>query len=109
MEISEYQDACAKTAVYPDIGNNLPYTVLGLCGETGEVAEKVKKLLRDKDGRIDDEFSQEILKELGDVMWYLAAVCNELRISMNYVARHNIDKIQSRIDRGTLQGSGDNR
>jgi len=109
MDFKEYQEKADLTAIYPDKGTNLTYPTLGLCGETGEIAEKLKKLYRDKGGVIDDKWREETTKELGDVLWYLAALSRELGYDLEYVAQTNIDKLQSRKERGTIQGSGDNR
>ena len=109
MEFNEYQEQARKTAVYPNIGSNYIYPTLGLVGEAGEVAEKIKKVIRDNNGEITEEKKQEIKKELGDVLWYLANLSKELEINMNDVAQANLDKLNSRMDRGQLHGSGDNR
>lgn len=109
MDFTEYQKLTGETAIYPGRGNNYTYPVLGLAGEAGEVAEKFKKLLRDKGGVIDDEFRATVKKELGDVLWYVSAISSELDLSMDDVAQANIEKLFGRKERGTLQGSGDNR
>ena len=83
--------------------------VLGLCGESGEVAEKFKKILRDKGGELSDEDRVEIAKELGDVLWYVATISRYMGISLNEVAEGNIEKLTSRFDRGKIHGKGDNR
>ena len=103
MTFDEYQECALKTAFYPK-DKGLYYTALGLSGETGEVAEKVKKLIRD--GTID---RLSMMKELGDVLWYLSALSNELGISLNDVAEKNLQKLAGRSIAGTLQGSGDDR
>ena len=71
MNFQEYQDKSRKTAQYPDLGKNFVYPTLGLAGEAGEVAEKIKKVIRDKNGIIDEETREMIKKELGDVLWYV--------------------------------------
>ena len=109
MQFSEYATVADSTAVYPNRGDNLAYAVFGLCGESGEVAEKVKKLIRDKGGVVDDEFRAALKKELGDVLWYIQACCHELDFTMDEVAQGNLDKLLSRKARGKLQGSGDDR
>lgn len=109
MLMSDYQIAASKTAIYPNVGNNLVYPVLGLLGESGEVAEKTKKLIRDFGGEVTDDFKQAIAKELGDVLWYVSQICGELNLSMEDVAQGNLDKLQSRQQRGKLGGSGDDR
>ena len=109
MTPNEYQTAALQTAIYPNQGNNLIYPVLGLCGESGEVAEKVKKLIRDGDGVLTDYDRNTIAKELGDVCWYLAVLSYELDYTLEEVMQLNLDKLRSRLERGTLTGSGDNR
>ena len=108
-DFNTYQTRAWETAVYPNRGGNLAYTVLGLNGEAGEVAEKVKKILRDHDGVVDDAARHALAKELGDVLWYVAAVCSELGLSLADVAADNLAKLSDRRDRGALHGSGDNR
>lgn len=109
MTFNEYQELAWGTAIYPNRGNNLYYPALGLAGETGEVCEKIKKLMRDKGGIADEAFKEMLKKELGDVWWYLAAISSELGLSLDDVARTNIDKLQSRQKRDKLHGDGDNR
>ena len=109
MTFEEYQSKSGETAQYPNMGNNFVYPVLGLAGETGEVAEKIKKILRDKDGVVSDEDREEIKKELGDVLWYLSRLSAEMGLSLEDVAQSNIEKLFSRLERGKIQGKGDNR
>jgi NTP pyrophosphatase (non-canonical NTP hydrolase) len=109
MNFSEYQDFARTTAVYPNIGNNLWYPTLGLCGEAGEISEKVKKLYRDKDGVIDGQFIVDLTKELGDQLWYIAALASEININLETIAEINVQKLSDRKTRGQLHGSGDNR
>lgn len=109
MDFSKYQQESRKTAIYPNIGENITYPTLGLGGEGGEICNKVKKIARDQEGVISDANRKDLSKELGDVLWYVAAICSELNISMDDVAEANIAKLNSRKERGTLQGSGDER
>lgn len=109
MTFKEYQEESRKTAIYPNKDNNFIYPVLGLVGEAGEVAEKIKKVLRDKEGIVDEESREKITKELGDVLWYLSQTATELNLSLEEVANNNIEKLKSRQERGKLQGEGDNR
>jgi len=109
MKIDEYQLKARTTAVYPNIGNNFVYPALGLCGEAGEVAEKIKKILRDDLGQVTVQSREKLIKELGDVFWYLANLATELNINLEYVARTNLEKLQSRKDRNKLHGDGDDR
>jgi NTP pyrophosphatase (non-canonical NTP hydrolase) len=110
MRLSEYQFDATKTSIYPDAGLCTPialaYTSLGLAGEAGEVANKAKKILRDGDSQ---ELRDAIAGELGDVMWYLAAVANELHVSLEDIGIANLNKLSDRKARNTLQGNGDNR
>lgn len=109
MTFEEYQKESRKTAVYPAIGASYVYPTLGLVGEAGELAEKVKKIFRDGGGVVSNERRDEIQKELGDVLWYLAQLATELNISLEETAWKNLEKLFSRKDRGTLHGDGDNR
>lgn len=109
MNFEEYQKESRKTALYPNSGENFIYPTLGLSGESGEVAEKIKKVIRDKDGVIDEVTRGEIKKELGDVLWYLSQIASELKLSLDDVATCNIEKLQSRMQRNVLHGNGDNR
>lgn len=109
MNFEEYQKESRKTALYPSAGSNFVYPTLGLSGEAGEVAEKIKKVIRDKDGVMDDETREMIKKELGDVLWYVSQISSELDLSLDEVAKGNIEKLFSRLERGKISGSGDNR
>lgn len=109
MNFDEYQKESRKTAQYPDLGKNYLYPVLGLCGESGEVAEKFKKLIRDKNNVLTDDYKAEIKKELGDIIWYIAQIATELGISFDDIAKTNIEKIMSRMERSKINGNGDNR
>lgn len=99
--------------VYPDAGQQtmpaITYCVLGLCGESGEVAEKIKKILRDNGGEITDELRMALAKEMGDVLWYWTRLCSEVGLSPAQVAELNLAKLISRRDRGAFGGSGDER
>ncbi|MCA9363742.1 nucleoside triphosphate pyrophosphohydrolase family protein [Candidatus Kaiserbacteria bacterium] len=113
MEFSEYQKRARETAIYPDVGENFIYPALGLAGETGEVIEHVKKLMRDaavsKASDIPEDRRDNLEKEMGDVVWYLAQLASELGLELETIASRNIEKLQSRKDRGVLHGDGDNR
>lgn len=109
MELSEYQRQSRVTAVYPGAGENIIYPTLGLTGEAGEVAEKVKKMIRDDAGVLHPERRDAIAKELGDVLWYVAQVATEAGLDLDAIAAANLEKLLSRRDRGVLQGSGDER
>ena len=109
MDFNDYQLKARETAIYPNLGGNIYYPTLGLCGEAGEVAEKVKKILRDDKGEITELKKQEVKKELGDVMWYLANVAWEFELTLNEIAVANLEKLQQRQVNNKLHGSGDNR
>lgn len=109
MHLKDYQEKSRKTAIYPNAGANFIYPTIGLAGETGEVSEKIKKVIRDKGGIIDDETREAIKKELGDVLWYIAQLATELELSLDDIAENNIEKLYSRLDRGVINGNGDNR
>ena len=136
MKLSEYQRQASSTAIYPgangQLGEGLDflngvdkdtleklkplvklvalgYLVAGLAGETGEVCEKIKKMIRDSGGVISPEVRAAIAKELGDQCWYQSMLATELGIDMDEVLRENLAKLKSRKDRGVLGGSGDNR
>ncbi|MGQ9897878.1 MAG: nucleoside triphosphate pyrophosphohydrolase family protein [Acidobacteriota bacterium] len=109
MTMDEYQRAAERTATYPGRGNNLVYPVLGLASEAGEVAGKLKKVIRDQDSCLSQEQRQRLLDEVGDVLWYVAAVCTELEASLEDVARANLAKLASRAGRGVIRGDGDHR
>ena len=109
MGMEQYQSRAQETAIYPGKGENLYYPTIGLNGEAGEVAEKVKKLMRDSDGMLVAEIRNAILKELGDVLWYVTDLAVEIGSSLAEVAEENIKKLSSRKKRGTLHGSGDER
>lgn len=109
----QYQLAAHNTAIYPEVGTGsltaLTYLFLKLNGEAGEAAEKFAKIIRDKGGRGTPEDREEILKEIGDVLWYVAMLADELDASLEDVAQANVAKLKSRKERGVLGGSGDNR
>jgi len=109
VNLHDYQTQATKTAIYPR-QYAIIYPALGLTGEAGEVAEKVKKMIRDGNLDVDG-----LHKEIGDVLWYLAAICNDISeeygvdLSLARAAEVNLAKLQSRAERGMIQGSGDNR
>lgn len=111
MTLNFYQIKARETAIYPHKNHirGLEYVVLGLAGEVGEVANKLKKILRDKEGVVDQESHHQLVDEACDVLWYLQALCNELDIPFNDLAEINLKKLFDRKNRGTLQGSGDKR
>ena len=109
MDFKTYQKHARLTAQYPNLGSNNIYPTLGLVGEDGEVAEKVKKVIRDKKGMFDDESKKAIKKELGDVLWYLSNLCDEFDFRFEDVALQNLEKLKIRAAKGKISGSGDDR
>jgi NTP pyrophosphatase (non-canonical NTP hydrolase) len=109
MHGNEYQTRALETAIYPNQGANFVYPALGLVGEAGEVADKLKKVIRDNDGVLTDEVRDAVAKELSDVAWYLAVLAHELDYSLDEIFDLNLFKLASRKERGVLTGSGDNR
>lgn len=109
---NEYQSRVADTAIYPESGTGSPlalaYVGLGL-GEAGEVQGKIKKILRDDNGVLTQEKRIAITQELGDLLWYVARTASEISVSLDDVAEINLNKLWLRAQRGTLQGSGDDR
>lgn len=109
MTFREYQIKAKATACFPEKENSFIYAALALNGEAGEVAEKIKKIWRDKGKRVSPEDKEEIKKEIGDVLWYLSQLAEELGIDFDDVAETNIKKTHSRLERGLIHGAGDNR
>jgi NTP pyrophosphatase (non-canonical NTP hydrolase) len=106
LSFTEYQRSAQTTKLYPDT-TKIWYPTLGLCGEAGEVAEKVKKFFRD--GTSEEEFKEVVKKELGDVLWYIQALATDLGFSLEEVAKINIAKLKDRQKRNKVHGDGDNR
>lgn len=114
MKFDEYQKKAITTDLTKGQGSGVLSIsfmdkVLGLLGESGEIAEKLKKILRDKNAELTDTDRQELIKELGDVLWYVAVLADYLDASLDDIATNNISKLASRNQRGKLAGSGDNR
>ena len=109
MTLAEYQKQARRTATFPPIGASYVYPTLGLASEAGEVASKVKKIFRDQGGVLDEAHREEILRELGDVLWYVAALATELNAELDDVAVENLTKLASRQSRGVIKGEGDSR
>ena len=105
MYLSQYQKQAAETAIYPK-NKALEYLALGLVGEAGEVANKIKKVIRDGPS---PHFEENVMQELGDVLWYLAMLSTELGYSLDTIADKNLWKLANRKTRNVLGGSGDNR
>lgn len=113
--LEDYQERAAEYAFYSGM---LVYPALGLAGEAGEVVDKVKKLIRDDHMPLDEHFHtndldyelrEELAKELGDVLWYVALIADDIGFSLSDIATMNLEKLESRQRRGRLSGSGDNR
>ena len=109
MNFSDYQQKSRATAKYPVIGHAVIYPTLGLTNEAGEVAGKIKKIFRDKEGIIGEAEREALKAELGDVLWYLSQICTELDISLDEIAEYNLTKLLDRQVRGKIQGDGDTR
>lgn len=108
MQLNEYQAEAIKTATYGS-GHSIIYPTLGLAGEAGEVADKVKKVIRDNNGVFTDELKEQIMFEVSDCLWYCAALTRDLGYTLEEAAQKNLDKLRSRMERGVISGSGDNR
>lgn len=109
MDLKTYQTESRKTATYVDAGKNFIYPTLGLASEAGEVAGKVKKIMRDDGMNVSGEKREAIKGELGDVLWYVAQTATEFGLDLEDIAKQNLEKLFSRMERGVLGGSGDNR
>jgi NTP pyrophosphatase (non-canonical NTP hydrolase) len=109
LDFQAYQHQSRATARYPNAGSNPIYPTLGLCGEAGEVADKVKKVIRDRGGQFTPELIEAIRLELGDVLWYVAQLASELNLDLDSIARANLDKLASRAARNVIGGDGDTR
>jgi NTP pyrophosphatase (non-canonical NTP hydrolase) len=109
MNLDDYQKAALRTAAPKDKHNEIFHLLLGLCGEAGEIAEKAKKIVRDKDSDFKALDREDLTKELGDVLWYVTVIADHFDISLSEVGEKNIAKLASRQERNLLGGSGDNR
>jgi NTP pyrophosphatase (non-canonical NTP hydrolase) len=108
LTFKHYSNKAREFAIYnKDMGAF--YSVLGLCGESGEVADKLKKIYRDKNGVISDNDTKEIAYELGDVLWYLSNIATDLGLTLDDIAKLNLTKLYKRRENNTLHGEGDNR
>jgi len=108
MNFDEYQSGARKTAIYPQ-DYLITYPALGLVGEAGEIANKVKKILRDDNGVCSDQKREQLVEEMGDVLWYLAALASDLDVSLDMIATSNLKKLSDRATRNALGGEGDHR
>ena len=108
LTFDDYQAKAKETAIYPQ-NVKLLYPALGLTGEAGEVANKVKKVVRDGVNNMPSDWREQIAAELGDVLWYVASVATDLNLSLGQIAEENNTKLNSRKERGTIGGFGDTR
>lgn len=108
LSLNDYQKMALETAIYPE-DVKIVYPALGLNGEAGEVADKVKKVIRDNNEVFDDEHKKAIALEAGDTLWYVATLAHDLGYTLEDIARMNYEKLKSRQERHKLHGSGDNR
>ena len=106
LTFNDYHKSDRATAIYKD---GIFYPALGLCGESGEVADKIKKIYRDNNGIISEDNKEQLVKEMGDVLWYLANMATDLNMTLEDVARKNLEKIQIRQQKNLIHGEGDNR
>lgn len=109
MNLNDYQKKALQTAHPKTKNNEFFHLVLGLVGESGEIAEKVKKLVRDKDSDLSNFDIDDLKKELGDILWYVAVLADYFDVQLEEIAVKNVEKLESRKKRGMLEGSGDNR
>ena len=108
MDVNVYQEKAVATAIYPET-HKITYPALGMAGEAGEVANKVKKIIRDGKKSLPDDWQQQLASEIGDVLWYCAALARDLDMSLATIMAANLDKLKARQEQGTLGGSGDKR
>lgn len=109
MDLDEYQRLALRTAAPREKKNEMLHLVLGLVGESGEIAEKFKKWVRDHDSDESAVDRSDLAKELGDLLWYVAVLADYFDLSLDDIARRNVEKLASPLERGVLGGSGDNR
>ena len=107
-DFNSYQRIAATTAIYPE-QHKILYPALGLAGEAGEVANKVKKLVRDGPLNRPKDWREQIASEIGDVLWYCAALASDLNLTLGMIASQNEEKLIARKEAGTIGGSGDTR
>ena len=108
MEFNDYQNQAKNTAIYPK-DKAVVYPALGLAGEAGEVANKVKKIIRDDGNKINESLVQEISAEIGDCLWYISVLADDIGCKLSDIANANLEKLANRKEKGTLHGSGDTR
>ena len=108
MDFNSYQRVAKTTAIYPAT-HKILYPALGLAGEAGEVANKVKKVVRDGTSSLPEDWKEQLGSEIGDVLWYCAVLADDLGISLGRIAAQNEKKLAQRKQKGTIGGSGDTR
>lgn len=109
MNLNEYQTLALRTARSKNAKDEIFHLLLGLCGEAGEIAEKTKKIVRDKDSDFSQLDKDDLKKELGDVLWHIAVIAEYFDIDLESIGDTNIKKLASRLERGVISGSGDER
>lgn len=109
MNLDDYQKLALRTARPKDAPDEVFHLLLGLSGEAGEIAEKAKKIVRDNNSDFTTFDLVDLKKELGDVLWHIAVLANYFDISLEDIGKTNIEKLASRLERGVIAGSGDNR
>jgi NTP pyrophosphatase (non-canonical NTP hydrolase) len=109
LSMNEYQKNCMKTAIWPNVGGNLVYTSLGLSSEVGEVCSHIKKSIRDDNSDLTEERRKKLFDEIGDVLYYVAALAHECGFELEDIARRNNEKLADRMERGVIRGDGDKR
>ena len=110
MNLNEYQKEALVTAIFSgDEFKDLAHWVFGITGESGEIAEKIKKIIRDKDAKVSQDDKEELVKEMGDVLWYLAVLSEHLGYKFDEIGARNIKKLRDRQKRDKIGGKGDNR
>lgn len=109
MDLNAFQGLAGATALYPNRGKNLTYPILGLLGEAGELANSAKRIQRDDGGKLTYTRRNELISELGDVLWYLSQVAAELDVPLDDVAATVLNKLSDRAARGVIHGKGDKR
>jgi len=107
-DLDMYQQVAKTTAIYPR-EQAIIYPTLGLTGEAGEVANKVKKIIRDGTNKNNENLVQEISAEIGDCLWYISVLADDIGVKLSDIANSNLEKLENRKKKGTIHGSGDDR
>lgn len=117
MDLNDYQNRALESSLFsakfaPKVrGFDFwrCYCGLGLAGEAGEYANKLKKVYRDNNGIVTEDKRRALMKELGGALWYIAAAADSIGYTLDEVACTNLETLQERLEKGTLQGDGDDR